>query len=158
MLQKIKWILRVAKNNLIEASNATKLTIATGDAPIFTMTKIVYFDKPELRMPDFGMCKFLMSKGVDLTTCDSQDCNGVGTAQIAFSPKEQKWYGWSHRAIYGFGIGYIAKEGDCCTISGALPEYVEDNPNLDKSVAVGFEIKNMADAKRVAIAFADSVS
>lgn len=30
---------------------------------------------------------------------------------IGFSEKEQKWYGWSHRAIYGFGIGSKMKKG-----------------------------------------------
>jgi len=33
--------------------------------------------------------------------------------QIGFCEKEQKWYGWSHRAIYGFGIGSVVKKGDC---------------------------------------------
>jgi len=33
--------------------------------------------------------------------------------QIGFCEKEQKWYGWSHRAIYGFGIGSIVRKGDC---------------------------------------------
>ena len=32
---------------------------------------------------------------------------------IGFSPTEQKWYGWSHRAIYGFGIGSKVSRGDC---------------------------------------------
>ena len=32
---------------------------------------------------------------------------------IGFSEKENKWYGWSHRAIYGFGIGSECKKGDC---------------------------------------------
>ncbi|WP_138438568.1 hypothetical protein [Marinobacter alexandrii] len=32
---------------------------------------------------------------------------------IGFNPKEQKWYGWSHRAIFGFGIGSTCKRGDC---------------------------------------------
>lgn len=43
---------------------------------------------------------------------------------VGFSEKEQKWYGWSHRAIHGFkigdkckgdlglGDGYTFKEGD----------------------------------------------
>lgn len=32
--------------------------------------------------------------------------NGFGhTCSIGFSKDEQKWYGWSHRAMYGFGIG-----------------------------------------------------
>jgi len=35
------------------------------------------------------------------------------TCCLGFSEKEQKWYGWSHRAIFGFGIGSIIKKGDC---------------------------------------------
>jgi hypothetical protein len=34
-------------------------------------------------------------------------------ASIGFCQREQKWYGWSHRAIFGFGIGYAVKQGDC---------------------------------------------
>ena len=30
-----------------------------------------------------------------------------------WSEKEQKWYGWSHRAIFGFGIGSKVSRGDC---------------------------------------------
>lgn len=32
---------------------------------------------------------------------------------VGYSPKEEKWYGWSHRAIYGFNIGSTCKKGDC---------------------------------------------
>jgi hypothetical protein len=35
------------------------------------------------------------------------------THGVGFSPKDNKWYGWSHRAIYGFGIGSTCKKGDC---------------------------------------------
>ena len=31
---------------------------------------------------------------------------------IGFCKDEEKWYGWSHRAIYGFGIGSKVKKGD----------------------------------------------
>ncbi len=34
-------------------------------------------------------------------------------ALLVLMKKEQKWYGWSHRAIYGFGIGSTCKKGDC---------------------------------------------
>lgn len=34
--------------------------------------------------------------------------NGVG-----FSPLHNKWFGWSHRACYGFTIGSTCKKGDC---------------------------------------------
>lgn len=35
------------------------------------------------------------------------------TCSIGFSERDQKWYGWSHRAIFGFGIGHTVKKGDC---------------------------------------------
>lgn len=38
---------------------------------------------------------------------------GDTVCAIGFCEKEQKWYGWSHRAIYGFGLGSVVKRGDC---------------------------------------------
>jgi len=35
------------------------------------------------------------------------------THGVGYSPKNKKWYGWSHRAIYGFKIGSTCKKGDC---------------------------------------------
>ena len=32
---------------------------------------------------------------------------------IGFCEKEQKWYGYSHRAIFSFGIGSVTKKGNC---------------------------------------------
>lgn len=32
---------------------------------------------------------------------------------IGFCEREQKWYGWSHRAIFGFDVGATVKPGDC---------------------------------------------
>ncbi len=32
---------------------------------------------------------------------------------IGFCEKDKKWYGWSHRAIYGFAPGSVVKRGDC---------------------------------------------
>lgn len=32
---------------------------------------------------------------------------------IGFCEAEQKWYGWSHRAMHGFGIGSTVSKGDC---------------------------------------------
>lgn len=42
-----------------------------------------------------------------LRTPDSNVCS------IGYSVKDGKWYGWSHRAIYGFGIGHVPQNGDC---------------------------------------------
>lgn len=61
--------------------------------------------------------------------------------QIGFHEPTQKWYGWSHRAYYGFGIGDKIKKGDCgYEISGA------------------WTAKTLDDAKQMAKNFAESVS
>jgi hypothetical protein len=54
-----------------------------------------------------------------------------------------KWYGWSHRAIYGFGVGDTVKAG---TIGN------------DHENAKDFVIKTDDQAKDMAIAFAKDVS
>jgi len=55
--------------------------------------------------------QFLLDKGI---TEQIQDGYGEPkTVCLGFNPKEQKWYGWSHRALFGFGIGSKCKQGDC---------------------------------------------
>ena len=80
------------------------------------------------------------------------------TCSIGYCKKKRKWYGWSHRAICGFGIGYTAKKGHLPTESGFIDGYLEKHPEEDRRVPVGFKVKSLADAKRVAIAMAESVS
>lgn len=41
---------------------------------------------------------------------------------IGFCEAEQKWYGWSHRAICGFGVGSTVQKGDCAYV----PSDMED--------------------------------
>ena len=55
------------------------------------------------------------------------------------SGADGKWYGWSHRAMYGFGIGDTVKPTD----AGSDKEYI---------------IKTDDQAKQAAIDFADEVS
>ena len=85
-----------------------------------------------------------------------KDENNV--CSIGFCKKENKWYGWSHRAIFGFTIGDVVKEGNCTNSSGYIEEYIDEHPECDLSLPVGYKAYTMADAKRMAIAFADSVS
>ena len=56
--------------------------------------------------------KFLLKKGI---TEQIQNKDGIAdhSTNIGFNPEEKKWYGWSHRAIYGFTIGSTCKKGDC---------------------------------------------
>ena len=41
------------------------------------------------------------------------EITGELTHGVGFSPKDGKWYGWSHRAIYGFEVGSECKKGHC---------------------------------------------
>ena len=89
--------------------------------------------KPELITPEHNVCS------------------------IGFCENDQKWYGWSHRAIYGFQVGDVVKEGDCCASSGWTEEYLKTHKD-DKILPVGFKAKTEEDCKKLAIAFASSVS
>lgn len=77
---------------------------------------------------------------------------------IGFNSAEQKWYGWSHRAIYGYGIGDVVEEGSVPTESGWTEEYLAEHPEEDTTVPAGFKVETLEDAKRVAIAFAETVA
>jgi hypothetical protein len=63
---------------------------------------------------------FLLKRGI---TEQIQDGYGEPkTCCIGFNPTEQKWYGWSHRAIFGFTIGSEVEKGSC----GYEPSNKED--------------------------------
>jgi len=82
---------------------------------------------------------------------------GNTVCSIGKSLKDGKWYGWSHRAIYGFQIGDTLKEGDCAATSGYTEEYLEEHPD-PYILPVGFTSETEEDCKLMAIAFASSVS
>lgn len=54
---------------------------------------------------------YLLKKGITEQISDGND--GTNSACIGFNPIEQKWYGWSHRAVFGFTIGSDCKKGHC---------------------------------------------
>ena len=72
-----------------------------------------------------------------LRTPDSNVCS------IGYCSRDGKWYGWSHRAIYGFKPGDELRMGDSGA-EGPLP--------------LGFKAIDLEDAKRMAENFAESVS
>ncbi len=68
------------------------------------------------------------------------------TCSIGFHKGEQKWYGWSHRSVVGFGIGNKIFDEDYGSDDTLFIEHGKE------------EIKNMEDAKLSAMLFADYVS
>ena len=57
---------------------------------------------PELSAPDHNVCS------------------------VGYCEAKQKWYGWSHRAMYGFGVGSKVKKGDCAFHPSDPQEFLED--------------------------------
>jgi hypothetical protein len=128
--------------------------------PMLVMVELKRFDKPEMYISPDMTVRLIKKYKLDPLTLDNTSLDGRGTACLGFSPKTQKWYGWSHRAIYGFTIGDVVSEGDLTTTSGYTEEFEQLNPTeaFRLTLPVGFEAKTLEDAKRMAAAFAASVS
>lgn len=116
-------------------------------------------------------------KGIKPETIDS----GHNVCSIGFCEAEQKWYGWSHRAIFGFGIGSSVKKGDCayipskediakeCKQNGSEFEILRDGDIMivtlteDDTFTIipgrgRWTAKNLDDARQMAIDFANGVA
>ena len=85
--------------------------------------------------------------------------NGMRTPNTyGKSEADGKWYGWSHRAVYGFGVGDEVK-GDSLGKKVDYPklpdgDYDWDNGNYEPD----FTISSEDQARQVAIQFAKNVS
>lgn len=89
-----------------------------------------------------GLQEFLAKHGIVGEKSKPEHCvNSIG-----FSEREQKWYGWSHRAISGFGKGDMIFE----------PDFGDDKTPFREHGSK--PIKNMEDARKAAVAFARDVS
>ena len=137
-------------NILITFGCKAELVSAGSDSPILMFS--FYNNKGKYIGTIEKFKKLVIEKGIFPETFSDNNVCSIGKSQI-----DGKWYGWSHRAIYGFSIGDVVKKGHCCAVSGWTEEYLETHP--DKLVLpVGFVAKTEEDTKRMAIAFASSVS
>jgi len=65
------------------------------------------------------------------------------THGVGFSPKDNKWYGWSHRAIFGFEIGSESKKGHCHYVAATPEELINDHVDW-----MDYEDKDKKDQRR----------
>jgi hypothetical protein len=82
---------------------------------------------------------------VELATPKSKVCSIGKCIYLPDSHDDfNKYFGWSHRAIFGFGVndGYVVKRGDC--LEGYFP--------------LGYKAKTLEDCREMAVKFAESVS
>lgn len=81
---------------------------------------------------------------------------------IGYSKKDGKWYGWSHRALYGFKIGDTVKKGDCAYTPSRgewAAQTVDDARQMAMdfaaSVSSGDLLSNSADMKMQSYVYMD---
>ena len=58
---------------------------------------------------DKGLLRFFAEHGITKI----MSVYGNEVPSLGYSASEKKWYGWSHRAIYGFKVGDKIKKGTC---------------------------------------------
>lgn len=87
---------------------------------------------------DDNLVAFCFDHGINEVRTD-----GGKVACIGFSSREGKWYGWSHRAIYGFEVGSSVKKGDCAYVADTPEGLIDDHSNFFADIS-----QESADAHR----------
>ena len=126
-----------------------EVVLTSGDATQPPLSTAMSFSKDGACIGDRKDGRFWASQGV---TPEKATPESKG-ASIGWQENGQKWWGWSHRAKYGFGIGSTVTKGDMLAGSGMQP-----HDKGDKGYRVGYVAKTLEDAKKMAICFAGRVS
>jgi hypothetical protein len=66
--------------------------------------------------------KFLQDREIEPQKAKPQDA----VSSIGFCEKENKWWGWSHRAVGGFTIGSEVRKGDISYVPADEDDFLED--------------------------------
>lgn len=97
--------------------------IAFGDEnPDKAVELVSYHNNMGHYIGDEKVANLLHDRGIypELANDDNKVCS------VGYCEKEDKWYGWSHRAMYGFGVGDRVREGDCAFVANTPEQAVED--------------------------------
>ena len=99
----------------------------TVEPDIFDGTYLVaksIIDGSYIGLPDFA--QHLEDMGI----IPQRAQEGHNVASIGFCEAEQKWYGWSHRAMFGFGIGSTVSFGDCAYFAKDWDDHIQSSVNF----------------------------
>jgi len=92
------------------------------DAPDETLMTTAYTDDGYW-IGDVDTAKYLcVERGISPRPHEGVERGQLRPCNHGWCEKEQKWYGWSHRAIFGFGVGSEVKRGSCAYV----PTNMED--------------------------------
>ena len=120
----MKRVTQKMLNNFIAKVADIKQSNIEGDNARCYYSKIdgAYFTREGLENDTF---KFLLKKGITEELQNGRNKKEC-TVNLGFNPVENKWYGWSHRAIYGFGVGSKCKKGDCHYHPANRQDFIDD--------------------------------
>ena len=65
----------------------------------------------------------LLNRGIEKPEYSKE---GNSVCSVGKSTIDGRWYGWSHRAIYGFGIGDTVTKGHCAYRPSNLADFLDD--------------------------------
>lgn len=140
----------------------TREEVSDGDGGVFEMRRAYNLNGVRIGDPKWAyrICK---TRGVvpEKANSDHNICS------IGFCKKEQKWYGWSHRAIWGFGLESTVKAGDCAYVPFSAADFskdckrfwsgknhinvsaIEDTQDGVKGIQVNWEYDNLTPNKKI---------
>jgi len=107
----------------MENSTPKTYTVRPSDLDEKMIIAVSKIDGSYIGLPDYA--QQLEDRGIA-----PQAMPGNAVASIGFCEAENKWYGWSHRAIFGFGVGSSVAKGDCAYVPKDWDDLIEQ--------AVGF--------------------
>jgi hypothetical protein len=88
----------------------------------FSMASVMTLD--DVYIGSIGHAWYLLQQGITKPErCGSRSGN---ICNIGYSNIDGKWYGWSHRAVFGFEIGSEVKKGDCAYTPVDLEDFMDD--------------------------------
>lgn len=97
------------------------------------LEKVSYIGSSDIKDDD-GKCYYSKYDGSYITRVGVEESvqfladRGITkelTHGVGYSPDAGKWYGWSHRAIYGFKVGSTCKKGDAHFRASNIEEELE---------------------------------
>lgn len=101
------WTVKMRKPKRVKELNPETLRNKTYKRSRHMVTKVAPQDRTLKNIPKYadGRSKVDFKDWMQIKTIKSDDPDKIST--VGKSDADGKYYGWSHRAIYGFGVGDV---------------------------------------------------
>lgn len=115
--EKMEGLMRVSKKMLLAfADKIAYVTDSLGRPAYHSRINDKYITSVQLLGEKNCIIKLLLKRGITENV----------TNNMGYNPDEKKWYGWSHRAMYGFTIGSTCSKGDCHYLPKNTDDFIHE--------------------------------